>query len=68
MTTRYTIFRAYQRPDVRSGEIVKTGQTLAQAQAHCKDPQSQSATCTTTAGTRRTEQFGSWYDAYRAEN
>lgn len=63
----YTVRRSYQAPDLR-GEVVLKGLTLAEAQAHCADPQSSSATCTTPEGLARTEQHGPWFDSFTKEN
>ena len=41
--------------------------TLAEAQAHCKNPETSSKTCTSAEGKRRTEQRGPWFDSYERE-
>lgn len=43
---------------------VATGLTLEQAQAHCRDPETSSSTCTKAAGKRRTKLYGKWFDGY----
>lgn len=61
----YKIVRFFQN----SGRqfVIKTGLTLALAQAHCNDPETSSRTCTTETGKRRTQRSGAWFDGYRAE-
>ena len=38
--------------------------TLAEAQAHCNDPETSSSTCTSAAGKARTRRMGPWFDSY----
>lgn len=45
-------------------EVIKTGLTLAQAQAHCKNPETSSSTCTIPEGKALTEKYGVWMDIY----
>lgn len=47
--------------------VIEKGLTLEQAQAHCKDPETSSRTCTKSAGRKRTEQRGPWFDGYERE-
>jgi hypothetical protein len=37
---------------------------LADAQAHCKNPETSSRTATSAAGRKRTRRSGPWFDAY----
>lgn len=48
----YSIIRFYQACE--SSEVIKTGLTLAAAQAHCSDPS--------------TREDGVWFDGYKEEN
>ena len=57
----YKIVRSYFRDGKRT---IKTGLTLEEAQAHCKDPETSSSTCTGAAGVRRMKQKGAWFDGY----
>ena len=41
---------------------VKKDLTLAQAQAHIRNPDSSSHSCTDRAGLMRTKKLGAWYD------
>lgn len=59
----YKIVRMYQNPNKASRTVTK-GLTLAEAQAHCKDPETSSRTCTSYAGRRRTRVYGPWFDGY----
>ena len=43
---------------------IATGLSLAQAQAHCRNPETSSSTCTTATGKARTRRFGPWFDGY----
>ena len=44
---------------------IKTGLTLEQAQAHCKDPNTSSSTAHSAAGKARTRRIGQWFDGYQ---
>jgi len=57
----YNIIRFYFRGGRR---IIKRNVTLAEAQEHCKHPDTSSKTCTTKAGMRRTALMGDWFDGY----
>ncbi len=59
----YKVVRMYRDRPHRN-RTVRSGLTLEQAQAHCRDPETNSSTCTNYAGRRRTRQFGPWYDGY----
>jgi len=60
----YTIVRMYF-DETKPSRTVKTGLTLEQAQAHCRDPETSSSTCTTASAKRITTRNGEWFDAYR---
>lgn len=64
--TRYKIVRMFRNDHVRA-YTVRKGLTLEQAQEHCRDPETSSSTCQQTAGIRRTERFGNWFDGYEEE-
>lgn len=59
----YKIVRIYKNPHTNS-RTIKTGLTLAEAQAHCKDPESTSSRCTRPEKKRITRRMGEWFDAY----
>lgn len=65
-TGRYRIVRMYQHARCRK-RIIDRGLTLAEAQAHCRDPQTSSRTATTTAAKRRTAGCGPWFDGYECD-
>lgn len=48
--------------------VIKTGLTLEQAQAHCRDPETSSQTCKKRVNIRRTERFGPWFDSYSEQS
>lgn len=51
----------------RSSRVIKRGLTLEEAQAHCRDPETSSSTCTSAEGKRRTAWCGPWFDGYEEE-
>ncbi len=57
----YKIIRHYFKHGKR---CVKSGLTLAQAQAHCKDPETSSRTCQLGRNKARTAKYGPWFDGY----
>lgn len=44
--------------------ILKHGLTEAEAQAHCRDPETSSTTATSAKAKRRTQRYGPWFDGY----
>ena len=62
----YKIKRMYfNRPG--QARTIKTGLTLAEAQAHCQDPETSSSTATSSAARQRTKRCGPWFDGYEKE-
>ena len=60
--SQYRVVRFYfNRPGYRT---ILNNMTLAQAQAHCQDPETSSQTCTLPANTSRTRRLGPWFDRY----
>lgn len=59
----YNVVRRYFNSNVRA-RVIKRGVTLAEAQAHCQDPETSSSTCTSKAGKARTKRYGPWFDGY----
>jgi hypothetical protein len=66
MSDTYKIVRMYQKRG-EPPRVIRRGLTLEEAQAHCRDPETSSRTCTTHAGRARTERFGAWFDGYEQE-
>jgi len=64
--TTYSITRMFQDGTL-SSQLIRTGLTLKQAQAHCSNPETSSSTATSPAARERTERFGPWFDGYDAE-
>lgn len=60
----YRIVRFYAQHE---SEEIETGLTLEEAQAHCRDPETSSSTCTSEEGKKRTKKFGPWFEGYRRE-
>ncbi len=60
----YRIVRMYFEGGKR---VIRTGLTFEEAQAHCRDPETSSSTCTSATALRRTEQRGPWFDGYEQE-
>lgn len=67
MADRYRIVRNYLDESIPK-RIIKRGLTLAQAQAHCKDPETSSKTCTKAVNKARTRRCGPWFDGYDKES
>jgi len=59
----YRIIRFYFSDRLRPRTIAR-GLTLAEAQAHCGNPNSSSSTCTDKVGKARTRKVGPWFDGY----
>jgi hypothetical protein len=57
----YKIVRMYFR---RRPRTIRRGLTLAEAQAHCRNPETSSETATGARARRRTQAFGRWFDGY----
>ena len=55
----YKVVRFYR--DERQRRTIKTGLTLEEAQAHCRDPETSSSTC---SETKRRRIGGDWFDGY----
>ncbi len=61
----YNIVRFYHNhPNGTVRQVIESRVTLEDAQAHCKDPETSSSTCTGQIGRRRTQQVGDWFDGY----
>lgn len=63
MDTTYRIVRMYFNDDQPSREI-DNGLTLEEAQAHCRDPETSSRTCSD--GAEEAER-GPWFDGFEEE-
>lgn len=66
MADKYRIVRGFFRDHVRKRTIAR-GLTLEEAQAHCKDPETSSQTCTQAVNKRRTRLYGPWFDGYERD-
>ena len=65
----YRIVRFFQNhpSGISRLKMEQRGLTLAQAQAHCHDPETSSRTCKSTDNVARTKVYGPWFDGYEAE-
>jgi hypothetical protein len=61
-TAMYKIVRHFFNGRKRT---IKTGLTLEDAQAHCKDPETSSSTATSAKAKRYTRTRGRWFDGYQ---
>jgi len=50
--------------DAMGSRTIASGLTLEQAQAHCSDINTSSATAWTTSALKRTKRYGPWFDSY----
>jgi hypothetical protein len=62
----YKIIRFF-RDDSSKNRTIKTGLTLQEAQAHCKDPETSSSTAKSRASQKITDSHGPWFDGYEEE-
>lgn len=60
----YTVVRFYFDARIRQ-RVIRRGLTLAEAQAHCNDPETSSSTATGKVARARTNALGPWFDGYR---
>jgi len=60
---RYSIVRHYFAAGIMRRTIAR-GLTLAEAQAHCNDPETSSSTATSSTARARTRRLGPWFDGY----
>jgi hypothetical protein len=59
----YLIVRQYlNRPG--PGRVIARGLTLAEAQAHCRNPETSSRTAVSLSAIETTLRFGPWFDGY----
>lgn len=61
----YKIVRHFFASDRK--RTIRTGLTLEEAQAHCRDPETSSSTATSAAARRRSRRMGKWFDGYEEE-
>lgn len=59
----YNIVRFYRDAAIRR-RIIRRGVSLAEAKAHCSNPETSSRTATSAAAVRRTARLGPWFDGY----
>lgn len=59
----YNIIRFHQREN-KSSEVINENVTLKEAQRHCNDPDSSSATATSQMTKEYTKKHGQWFDGY----
>lgn len=63
----YRVVRFYFNKPGR-GRVIMNHVTIEQAQAHCRDPETSSRTCTLPMNTRRTRRLGPWFDGYEVSH
>lgn len=61
----YKVVRRFR--DAHRKRVIATGLTLAEAQAHCHDPETSSSTATSKAARALTRRAGPWFDGYDAQ-
>ena len=64
MATTYKIMRFYEKGEKR---VVERGLSLEDAQAHYKDPETNSRTATSATAKARTRRMGPWFDGFTKE-
>lgn len=63
----YRIVRFYRDDPDRNRTVIERGLSLEEAQAHCKDPETSSSTCTREELVEHTLAHGPWFDGYEEE-
>ena len=66
MAATYKIVRFYSDPKFEK-EIVRTGLSLEEAQAHCNDPETSYLTATSSEAEYLTALRGPWFDGFTSE-
>lgn len=66
MPTTYKIIRTFFNNDTKP-RVVRHHLTLAEAQAHCRDPETSSRTAVSASARARTRRLGPWFDGYSEE-
>lgn len=66
MTETYRVVRFYR--EGRRHKVLRRGLTLAEAQQHCNDPETDSKTATSPEAIKRTRALGPWFDGYERED
>jgi hypothetical protein len=64
MADKYKIVRMYEKGGKRT---IETGLTLAEAKAHCRDPETSWKTATSSAAKARTRSKGPWFDGFERQ-
>ena len=60
----YKVIRIFKRG---KRMVIKTGLTRAQAEEHCRNPETSSKTATGMVERTLTRNFGDWFDGFEAE-
>jgi hypothetical protein len=60
----YDIVRFYEGD--HDTEVIERSVTLAEAQEHCRDPETSSETATGAEAAARTAAYGRWFDGYQS--
>jgi hypothetical protein len=64
MAEKYKIVRMYEKGGHRT---IERGLTLAEAQQHCRNPETSSKTATGSRARARTQHHGPWLDGYERD-
>lgn len=67
MSERYKIVRSYFHYEKYGKRTIARGLTLEEAQAHCRDPETSSRTCTSSKARKRTRERGPWFDGFQSD-
>jgi hypothetical protein len=65
-TRRYRVVREFHDWSIPS-RVIRQHLTLAQAQAHCRSPETSSRTCRKAQHKALTARIGGWFDGYDEE-